>query len=131
MDWVWDSAPLRDSFNTAVTEVFSTITSPVFSELVVVLSGRAVELTRLPNQEVFFQTLRKMNEVRPFELVFLFEGPCSVLRGGRWELDARGPLEEALGYVASKGFLDFLDSPPTICILPQSRYYRWNYSHFD
>ena len=111
-------------------EAFSTITSRVFYELVVVLSG--VVVASLPHQDMFFRILRKMNEVRPFELVFSFEGPCFVQRGERWELaEARCQLKEALDYVASKGFLDFLDSPPTIRTVPRSRYYDCNFSDFD
>ena len=87
-------------------EEFSTITSHVFSELVVVLSGMGI--ASLPHQDLFFRTLRKMNEVRSFELVFSFEGPCSALKGERWELvEARWELKEALDHVASKGLLDF------------------------
>jgi hypothetical protein len=50
-------------------EVFLTITSPVFSELIVVLSLGAV--SHLPSDVALFETLRTMNEVRHFKLVFL------------------------------------------------------------
>ena len=130
MAWVNSYGPPRDPNNSIVTEVFSTITSPIFSELVVVLSGEVISC--LSHEVTLFQTLCEMHKVRPFELVFLFEGPCSIQRGGRWEsVEARCPLKEALDYVSSKGFLDFLNSPPTIRTIPRSRYYDWNFSDFD
>ena len=86
-----------------VMEVFSTITSPVFSELIVAL---ALFETCLPWAPLFFQALRTMNEVRPFKLVFLLEV------SDFWE--ARQELMEALDSATTKGLLDFLDSPPTI-----------------
>ena len=86
-----------------VMEVFSTITSPVFSELVVAL---ALFETCLPWALLFFEALRTMNKVRPFKLVFLLE----VL--DFWE--AQQELAEALESATAKGLLDFLDSPPTV-----------------
>lgn len=53
-------------------EVFSTITSPIFSELVIIRSGHWIPY--LPCEVALFQTLRKMHEVRPFELVFFLRG---------------------------------------------------------
>jgi len=106
-------------------EVFSTIRSPVFSELVVVLVGNAAAY--LPQEAMLFETLRKMNEARPFELVFSFEGPCFVWKGGQWEpAEARWELKEALDSVAAEGFLDFLDSPPTVRITTQPRCHEWD-----
>ena len=101
--------------------MFSTITSPVFSELVIVLAGD--EMTHLPQEVMLFNTLRRMNEARHFELVFLFEGPCFVQREGQRVLgEAPRELGEVLDSVIARGFLDFLDSPPTI---------RWARSHPD
>ena len=45
------------------------------------------------------QTLRKMNEIRPFKLMFLVEGPGSPPGGGTWEfaetlLKLKGALED-------------------------------------
>lgn len=98
-----DSSP-ADHCNTVVAEVFSTITSLVFSELIVVLAGCAAYL----RWEVkLFNTLRMMSEIRPFKLAFLLEGPSP----SRWE--AR-QLVEVLESVAAKGLLDFLDSPPSV-----------------
>ena len=88
-------------------DVFSTITSPVFSELVVVIEG---DVMSYPSKQlVLFETLRMMNEVRPFRLVLLLEV---------WDFykeKARQKLAEALALATQRGCLDFLDSPPTIC----------------
>jgi len=55
--------------HSTVMGVFSTITSPVFSELpVIVLTDDAI--TYLPEDATLFETLGKMNQVRPFNLVF-------------------------------------------------------------
>ena len=99
--------------NAAVLEVFSTITSPVFSELVIVLKDHA--MTRLPQEVTLFETLRNMNGVRTFKSVFLFEGPYLVQEGGRWVTgEPRRALKELVDSMAAKGFLDFLNSPATI-----------------
>jgi len=55
---------------TVVMEVFSTIVSPVLSELVVIFTGCA---SCLPWDESFFRILRTMNEVGSFNSVFLLE----------------------------------------------------------
>lgn len=111
-------------------EAFSTIRSPVFSELVVILSGMGI--ASLPHGATLFQTLRKMHDIRPFELVFMFEGPCSVQRGGQWQsVEARWELKEALDYVVSRGFLDFLGSPPTIRVDARPRDFEWDFPNFD
>ena len=105
---------LADHCNTVVAEVFSTITSPVFSELVIVLTGRVACL----RQEVeLFNTLRAMNKIRPFELVFSLEAPSFS------QLEARRTLEEVLELATANGLLDFLDSPPSI-IVARSRFYE-------
>jgi len=113
-----------------VAEVFSTITSPVFSELVIILSGR--EVTYLTQGVTLFETLRKMNEVRPFKLVFSLVDWDDDREGRKW-MSAMAPLEsnelrrglrEALDYVAGKGFLDILDPPPTARIV-RCRSFDW------
>lgn len=131
MDWTSDYAPPRNLHHDVVMGMFSTITSPAFSELVVVLTGNAV--TYLPREVMLFQTLRKMHGVRPFELVFSFESPCFVKWGGLFQptAETRLVLEEALGDVASRGFLDFLNSPPTIRVTTLSRHYEWDFPDFD
>jgi hypothetical protein len=87
-------------------KVFSTITSPVFSELVIIIG--ASEMAYLPSEFPLFETLRKMNKRRPFELVFLLVGSDLFLKEGRQK------LEGALDSVATRGLLDLIDSPPTI-----------------
>jgi len=89
-----------------VLDVFSTITSPVFSELVIAHTGYAV--ASLPQEVTLFETLRKMNGVRPFKLVFLLE-PSDL-----YQENVRQELAGVLDSVNANGFLDFLDSPPTI-----------------
>jgi len=88
-------------------EVFSTLKSPAFSELVIVLEG--YKTATLHWEDTLFKTLRKMNEFRPFKLVFLLEGPFFG-REGAARLVVAGVLDSA----TAKGFLDFLDSPPTV-----------------
>ena len=85
-------------------ETFSTITSPAFSELVLVL--RNDETTHLPSDVTLFKTLRTMMELRTFKLVFLLATP-NQLRG-----EARRKLAEALDLVRAKGLLD--SSPPCL-----------------
>lgn len=88
-------------------EIFSTITSPVFSELVVVLEDDAMNY---PSKQVMlFETLRMMNEVRPFKLTFLLD-----IWDYRHE-EARQGLAEVLALATPKGPLDFLNTPPAIC----------------
>jgi len=84
-------------------EIFSTITSPAFSELVIALGRHDTALSCGPT---FFETLHMMSVVRPFRLVFLLEVS--------YFLEARRELEETLASVTSRGLFDFLGSPPTI-----------------
>ena len=86
--------------------VYSTITSPVFSEVVILVEFNAG--VYFPSQVPFFDTLRTMNEIRPFKLVFLL----TVL--DRFREEAQQKLVGALDSVTARGLLDFLDSPPTI-----------------
>jgi len=91
-------------------EVFSTITSPVFSEFVIFLSEE--EIVDLPSDITLFETLRTMNGVRPFKLVFLLNLWCSPPK------EALKELMEAIDLVNTEGLLDFLGSPPTIRSVP-------------
>ena len=102
-----------------VAKLFSTITSPVFSELIIAIVRYE---THLPWAGTLFRELRAVNEVRPFKLVFLLEMSDS------WE--AQQELMEALDSAATKALLDFLDSPPTIRI-SQTHHYRWDLLDFD
>jgi len=100
-------------------EVFSTIRSPVFSEFAIYTG---YEVGDLPKEVTLFETLRKMSEVKRFKLVFLLEV---------WDLwDPRQELAEALDVVAAKGFLEFLDSPPTIRTAP-CFVHAWDFLDFD
>ena len=94
--------------DTLVRDVFSTITSPVFSELVIVLDTDSA--FRIPLVIVLCEGLRELNEIRPFKLVFSFEGPHSSPE------EARCVLARCLRSATARGLLDFLDSPPTIRI---------------
>jgi hypothetical protein len=89
-------------------KVFSTITSPVFSELVILIGTRIDAVAYLSTEAPFFEALRTMNEVRPFKLVFLLVGLDSFRE------EARRKLAGALDRMAVRGLLDFLDSPPTV-----------------
>jgi len=86
-------------------EVFSTITSPVFVELAIVLEGNT---NFIPQRVVPFETLGKMNEIRPFKLVFLLD-VSDPFRDG-----ARRRLERTLDSVIARGLLKSFDSPPAI-----------------
>lgn len=87
-------------------EVFSTIASPLFSELV--LEIKDDEIVYLPLEVGLFKTLRVMNGTRPFKLVFLLEAPDSS-KGEAW-----GELAWTLDLMIQRGLLDFFDSPPII-----------------
>lgn len=96
-------------------EVFSTITSPVFSELAIV-SGE--HITYFSQDDALVKTLRAMNEIKPFKLVFLLEvSDSSRGEGLQWSA-------EALELMVVEGIFDFLGSPPTIRIA-RSRNYEW------
>ena len=88
--------------------MFSTIRSPAFSEFVIILVGDTA--FHLPQDDMLYETLRRMNEARPFKLVFLFEG---LYRGVE---EARRVLARSLELLIMKGLLDFLHSPPIIRI---------------
>jgi len=100
-------------------ESFSTITSPVFAELVIIPGDIAARF--LPHHVPLFKALREMAEVRRFKLVFLVEAVD--------EQGARQKLVTALHSVAANGLLDFLDSPPTIRTACP-RHHRWGFLDF-
>ena len=110
--WAFNFGPTR---RTIVMEVFSTITSPVFSELVILI--RDDEAVRLLSEVTLFETLHTMNEIRPFKLVFLLIGGA--------QRDSVGALDLAI----ARGFFDFFDTPPTI---PCGRFHNgWWDTSFD
>ena len=85
-------------------EAFSTITSPVFSELVLILGDD--EIAHLPSDVTLSKTLRTMSEVRPFRLVFLLAALDRLLH------EVRQKLVEALDLVRAQGSLDFYADDP-------------------
>jgi hypothetical protein len=97
--WATDFIPAH---NTMVMKIFSTITSPVFSELVILVEDYTEDL---PSNVTLFDTLRAMNGVKPFKLVFLLDPH---------DLEEQWKLMGALDLVAARGLLNFLESPPTI-----------------
>jgi hypothetical protein len=101
-DWGTDFRPARHH---TVMGIFATITSPAFSELVIIIE--AVGVARLPSEVKLFETLRTMNGVRPFKLVFMLVVPDSSRE------ETRRELAGALDSVTARGLLDFLGSPAT------------------
>ena len=101
-------------------EVFSTIASPVFSELVIIPT--TYPLRHLPQEVTLFDTLCKMNKLRPFKLVFLLEISHTS--------DVRRELADTLELVTAKGLLNFLDSKPTIRTT-RPRLSGWDSLDFD
>jgi hypothetical protein len=65
-------------------KVFSTITSPVFSELVIIIGAGAVAY--LPSEFPLFETLRKMNTRRAFRIGVFARGLGFVPEGGTAEV---------------------------------------------
>jgi len=102
-------------------ESFSTIKSPVFSELAIVLTSYTFHL---PQEPMLFETLRNMHQVRPFNLVFLLEASDFHRDGVLRE------LEEALDSISANGSLNFLNYPPTINIA-RPRHYLWDFPDVD
>ena len=88
-----------DLRHTVLTQVFSTVTSPVFSELAIVVTSDAV--MKLPWDAALFKTLRKMNEIRPFRLAFLPD--ASAFHREKLQRELWG----ALSLATAQGFLDF------------------------
>jgi len=79
----------------------------VFSELAVVVTSDTV--TNLPWDVASFETLRRMNEIRPFTLVFFPDSSDSH----REKLGRE--LERALTLATAQGFLDFsAPYPPSV-----------------
>lgn len=104
---------------TAASGLFSTITSTVFSELVIAL-GRC----HLPLPVTLFTALHRANETRHFNLVFLLLAEGTDVGEGRRE------LTEALDSATTQGFLDFFDPQPTIRVA-RPRQYKWDLLDFD
>jgi hypothetical protein len=105
VNWIEDFS-LADHNHTVVMEVFSTISSTMFSELVLEIMDD--EIVYLPLEDALFETLRAMSEIRPFKLVF------SLGVSDYCQNHVRQKLEETLGSATQRGLLHFLDSPPVI-----------------
>jgi hypothetical protein len=101
--------------HSTIMELFSTIISPVFSELVIVLRGS--EIASLLSDVAFFRTLRRIHRVRPFKLVFLIEDFVP------YREEARQELVGALDWVTADGLFDFLESPPNALISSQTPWF--------
>ena len=112
--WNRNQAGYRPAF---VMELFSTIKSPVFSELVIIITSYAVHL---PTEVTLFKTLRRMREIRPFKLVFLLEA------SDFHQEQVRRELVEALDLISASNSLNFLTSEPTIRIT-RPRNYLWDF----
>ena len=99
--------PFEDAnYRRTIVQIFSTITSPVFSELAIVCWYRP--FTRLLSDTASFETLRMLNEVRPFKLVFLLQAL------DRPSTEVRQSLDSSFRSTVVEGLFDFLDSPPDI-----------------
>lgn len=104
--WPSDLYWTADTHRAVVVEVFSTITSPVFSELVIVSTGS--KLYHFSLSWTYIKILRTMSKVRPFKLVFLLEAPDYL------QEQVRQVFARDLDFAVAEGHFDFLDSPPTI-----------------
>ena len=88
-------------------DLLSTITSSVFSEVVIILGDGVIHHTDF-FQQVLFRVVRGMYEVKPFRLVFCLE---------IWDGDREDNTERLRRYIdaeAAKGGLNFLPCSPII-----------------
>lgn len=88
-------------------DLFSTITSPVFSDLVIVLQSDCVSIYNRRFRQVLFGLLRGMYEVKPFRLIFCLESQKvqdHTMAEFKREIDAE----------VVEGGLDFLPCPPVV-----------------
>ena len=102
-DWL---TPLgvRSTRHATIIDAFSTITSPAFSEFVIVLQYAQRDL--LLSDGTLFETLRFMNDIRSFKLVFLLQLPHSP------SVEKQQAFKRNVELVTAKGLLDFLACPP-------------------
>lgn len=84
----------------------------MFSELVIVIHSG--DVYHFPWR--MYNTLGRMYDVRPFKLAFLLVGSEKSL-----EVVARRTWEEAVNMATAKGFLTFLESPPSIRFIRRDR----------
>ena len=100
-------------------DILSTITSSVFSDLVIVLEERT---TRYADffQHALFTLVRRVYEARPFRLVFSLE-----TRHDDREHTV-GMLKKYIDAEAAAGGLNFLPCPPVILSSTRVRYRLWD-----
>ena len=113
VDWVVDCC-LQRHRPTAVPELLSTVTSPVFSEFII---GLPRYDTRLHWADALFRPLSSISQPKHFGLTFSLEYQASC--------EARRALLDTLDPLTAKGLFDFLDSPPIIRVA-QPRHYKWD-----
>ena len=96
--------------NTSLTflkDLLSTITSPAFSEIVIVVEDNVTHYADF-FQHVLSKVVRRLYEVKPFRLVF-----CLKV----WDGDREATVKRLKGYIdgeAAEGGLEFLPCPPVI-----------------
>ena len=96
-----------DTAPSFLKDLMLTITSPVFSDVVIVLGDGAINDTWF-FQHGLFHIVRSMHEVKSFRLVFCLE----VWEGVREHIARR--LKRFIDAEAAEGGLDFLPCPPAI-----------------
>ena len=94
-------------------DLLPTITSPVFSDIVIVVQGRIIQNLH-SFRHILFEMMKDLYEVKPFRLVFCLE----VWDGDRE--DAVKRLKEYIDEEAAKGGLEFVPCPPLIVFNTQS-----------
>ena len=94
-------------------DLLPTITSPVFSDIVIVVESGTIQNPH-PSSHVSFELMRHLYEVKPFRLVF-----CLEVWDGDREVALRR-LKEYIDGEAAKGVLEFLPCPPLIISNTQS-----------
>ena len=101
-NWI---TPFKDA--DAIMQNFSTLTSPVFAELVIICWYD--QFIHFLLDATSIETLRVMGTVRPFRLVFLLNVFDNLSK------EVGQTLDSALRLDVTKGLFDFLDFPPVIC----------------
>ena len=95
-----------------IVQTFRTITSPAFSELVVIPPYN--KLDSLLSSTAFVEALRTMSLIRPFKLIFSVELWYTPWLGGPPSWEEQRAIETVVEKATAKGLLDFLSSPPTV-----------------
>lgn len=98
-----------------VKELLSTITSPLFSEIIVVFSERDIHCP----SEVLARILREMYEIREFRVVFRLE----TLEESR--VKNLHAVTLATGAAVAAGLYDFLPDPPSVISCTETGYDRF------